>query len=42
MTWVVDTCVVIDLVESDGEFSAASAAALASKLDDSFVIAPIT
>ncbi len=42
MTWVVDTCIVIDLVESDGEFSAASAAALASKLDDSFVIAPIT
>lgn len=24
MTWVVDTCVVIDLVERDGEFSAAS------------------
>lgn len=42
MTWVVDTCVVIDLVEQDGEFGAASAAALASKLDDSFVIAPVT
>ena len=42
MTWVVDTCVVIDLVERDGEFSAASAAALSSKLDDSLVIAPIT
>ena len=42
MTWVIDTCVVIDLVERDGEFSAASAAALSSKLDDSFVIAPIT
>ena len=42
MTWVVDTCVVIDLVERDGEFSAVSSAALTSKLDDSFVIAPIT
>ena len=42
MTWVVDTCVVIDLVEQDGEFGAASAAALESKLDDSFVIAPVT
>ena len=42
MIWVVDTCVVIDLVEHDGEFGAVSAAALASKIDDSFVIAPIT
>ena len=42
MTWVVDTCVVIDLVERDGEFGEVSAAALASKIDDSFVIAPIT
>jgi len=42
MTWVVDTCVIIDMVEQDGEFSSVSAAALASKLDDSFVIAPIT
>lgn len=42
MIWVVDTCVIIDLVERDSEFSAASAAALASKFDDSFMIAPIT
>lgn len=42
MTWVVDTCVVIDLVERDGEFGEVSAAALASKIDDSFVITPIT
>ena len=42
MIWVVDTCVVIDLVERDSEFGAVSAAALASKIDDSFVIAPIT
>ena len=42
MTWVVDTCVIIDLVERDGKFSAASAATLGSKSDDSFVIAPIT
>ena len=42
MIWVVDTCVVIDLVERDSEFGAVSAAALASRIDDSFVIAPIT
>ena len=42
MIWVVDTCVVIDLVERDSEFGAVSATALASKIDDSFVIAPIT
>ena len=42
LIWVVDTCVIIDLVERDSEFSAASAAALASKFDDSFMIAPIT
>ena len=42
MIWVIDTCVVIDLVERDSEFGAVSAAALASKIDDSFVIAPIT
>ena len=38
MTWVVDTCIVIDLVERDSEFSATSAAALESQLADSFVI----
>ena len=42
MIWVIDTCVIIDLVERDGKFAQASATALASKLDDSFVIAPIT
>ena len=42
MTWVIDACVIIDLVERDGKFSAVSAAALESKSDDSFVIAPIT
>ena len=42
MTWVVDTCVVIDLVERDGAFGAASAVALESKLDDSFILAPIS
>ena len=31
MIWVVDTCVVIDLVERDGEFGTVSAAALASE-----------
>ena len=42
MTWVVDTCVLIDLISGDPEFAEASAMALQSKLDDVLVIAPIT
>ena len=42
MTWVVDTCVVIDILRGDKDFATASAAALQSKLDDILTIAPIT
>jgi len=40
--WVVDTCVLIDLLKSDPVFSKPSALALQTKLDETLVIAPIT
>ena len=42
MTWVVDTCVLIDLIAGDRDFAEASAKALQSKMDDVLAIAPIT
>ena len=42
MTWVVDTCVLIDILRGDQEFGLLSAMALQSKLDDVLTIAPIT
>ena len=42
MIWVVDTCVLIDLLKADSRFAKSSAAALQSKLDDVLMIAPIT
>ena len=42
MTWVVDTCVIIDVFRGDKMFSEASSMALQSKLDDVLTIAPIT
>lgn len=42
MTWVVDTCVLIDVFRGDKLFSMASSVALQSKLDDVLTIAPIT
>ena len=40
--WVVDTCVIIDVLSGDGEFSGKSADAIDLKRDDGLVIAPIT
>ena len=40
--WVVDTCVIIDIVRGDREFAERSALAIDSKLDDVLAIAPIT
>jgi len=40
--WVVDTCVLIDLLKSDPVFGRQSVLALQSKLDETLVIAPIT
>lgn len=42
MIWVVDTCVLIDLLKADPVFGKRSALALQSKLDETLVIAPIT
>ena len=40
--WVVDTCVIIDILSGDGEFASKSADAIDMKRDDGLVIAPIT
>jgi len=40
--WVVDTCVLIDLLKSDPVFGKPSALALQAKIDESLAIAPIT
>lgn len=42
MTWVVDTCVIIDVLRGDKSFSAASANVLDAKADDVLLIAPVT
>ena len=42
MIWVVDTCVLIDLLSGDKDFAELSAKALQSKMDDVLTIAPIT
>ena len=42
MIWVVDTCVLIDLLKADPSFSKVSSAALQSKMDEVLTIAPIT
>ena len=40
--WVVDTCVIIDIISGDGEFSTVSADAIDAKRAEGLVIAPIT
>jgi predicted nucleic acid-binding protein len=42
VAWVVDTCVIIDLVDNDATFGNASAAALKAQLDDGLLICPVT
>ena len=42
MIWVVDTCILIDLLKADPSFARSSSAALQSKMDDVLIIAPIT
>lgn len=42
MTWVVDTCVLIDIAMQDPLFGARSYRALEERIDDVFVISPIT
>ena len=40
--WVVDTCVIIDVLSGDGVFSAKSADAIDMKRSEGLVVAPIT
>ena len=40
--WVVDTCVIIDVLSGDGEFSTKSANAIDAKRAEGLIIAPIT
>ena len=42
MTWVIDTCILIDILKADPVFSKASSQAIQSKMDDVLVVAPIT
>ena len=42
MKWVVDTCVVIDILCGDSQFSALSADALDARRDEGLCIAPAT
>ena len=40
--WVVDTCVIIDIISGDGEFATVSANAIDAKREAGLVIAPLT
>jgi len=42
MAWVVDTCVVIDVLENDPAFGKRSAELLNSKLEEGLVICPVS
>jgi len=42
MSWVVDTCVLIDVLEDDPSFGRASADVLEKSLRDGLVLCPIT
>lgn len=42
MSWVVDTCIILDILDNHAEFGEASSFALQLKLDESLTIAPIT
>ena len=42
MTWVVDTCIVIDILENDPNFGLRSATLLEAKLEEGLSICPVT
>lgn len=42
MSWVVDTCVLIDVLENDPEFGRASAIVLKRRMTDGLTICPVT
>ena len=42
MVWVVDTCIVLDILDRHPEFAEVSSSALQSHLDETLVIAPVS
>ncbi len=42
MSWVVDTCILLDIFEADEDFALASADAVDAHADDGLCIAPVT
>lgn len=42
MSWVVDTCVLLDILEDDPEFGLASARCLKARLDEGLLACPVT
>ena len=42
MTWVVDTCVILDILDGKSAFAERSSQALQSKMDDVLTVAPIS
>jgi len=42
MTWIVDTCIVIDLLENDPDFGLRSARLLEARLAEGLAICPVT
>lgn len=42
MSWVVDTCILLDILEDDPEFGRASARCLKNRLDEGLLACPVT
>lgn len=42
MSWVVDTCVLLDILEDDPEFGRASARSLKARVDEGLLACPVT
>ena len=42
MIWVIDTCIILDILDRHAQFAKSSSLAIHSKLDDVLTIAPIT
>ena len=42
MIWVIDTCVILDVLDNHPDFAKVSSQALQAKIDDVLVVAPIT
>jgi predicted nucleic acid-binding protein len=42
MTWIVDTCIVIDILENDPDFGLRSARLLEERLNEGLAVSPVT